>query len=212
MHPCEEVRTHGPGARERACLAASCVHEVAAMPPCPGSAGSCTAAPGQPAKNGTLGCFFGLRQDMVFARLLHGQELALWSWPYTNAYEVFITDTLHQDSNGMIKHFVNALRKQRAHQLGSAAAEVREWDNINGRLSDMRHLPGARIPTLAFNAKQLNAEERRGMWKFLAVAANGTWPDDMVQFVAEYGRWQQLRDSPTHTESSVLHLKEWTIK
>jgi hypothetical protein len=139
-------------------------------------------------------------------------QLALWGWPCTNVYRIFITDVLHQDYNGMIKHFITALKQLAVLRFGSQAEADRKWAAINHKLASMSALLGARIPTQGFDAPQLNAMERKGMWQFLAVAANGTWPDDMVHFVAEYAKLQHLRDSPVHTASSTLQLRQQTAR
>lgn len=138
-------------------------------------------------------------------------QLALWSWPFINIYNSFITDSLHQDSNGMIVHLIKFIRALVESRVGDTQEE-KLMARVNQRLGSMSTLLGARIATLGFAAPQLNAEERKGMWKFLPAAANGLWHDDIVSFVADYAQWQQLRDSPIHTTSSVLVLKKYTAR
>ncbi|KAL0023969.1 hypothetical protein WJX77_004397 [Trebouxia sp. C0004] len=52
------------------------------------------------------------------------------------------------------------------------------------------------------------AEERRGMLKTIFLAINGVLPDAIVVLFAEYARYQQLRDMPIQTDSTLCTLEK----
>jgi hypothetical protein len=116
-----------------------------------------------------------------------------------------------QDHNGNTKHMIDGSQKFLVHEHGQAAAD-KIMGKINQNLVEMRSCHEAFYPSQGLDAPLMHAEERKGIIKFLAVAMYGLVPDSVAELFAEYARWQQLRDYPNHTDTSLEFLAELTTR
>lgn len=79
-------------------------------------------------------------------------------------------------------------------------------DTINERLKALKSLGLARLPTQGLFAPELNAEERLELMRAVAVAAYGTAPQPVVDFLA--GRCSRLTITRPQRHDTPLRVRE----
>ncbi|KAI8465662.1 MAG: hypothetical protein J3K34DRAFT_436322 [Monoraphidium minutum] len=141
--------------------------------------------------------------ELLRALSIRPIELFLKGLANTNIYDMWPLDRLHQDANGISKYIL---------ELVVESLTPASLTRVNDYIRSLKSRGCPRLPTEGLLAVKMSAEERLALVKVMALATYGRVEDAVSDALALYARFQQLRDSPVHTDHSLDILSTYVTR